>query len=59
MNYQVRWKNSRPYCWQASTDGGATWHDLKADDDADSSEAIQEAADAEGIPTNEWQLIED
>ena len=57
--YQIRWKNARPYCWQASTDGGKTWWDLKADNDEDSSEAINEAADKYGVPTNKWDLLDD
>ena len=57
--FQVRWKNARPFCWQASTDGGETWEDLKADNEDDSSEAIDEAAEIYGMATNKWDLIED
>ena len=57
--FKIRWKNSRPYCWEATTDGGKTWHDLKADNDEDSSEAIDEAAQRFGMATNKWDLEED
>ncbi len=56
--FQVRWKNASPYCWKASIDGGETWANLKADNDEDSSEAIEEAAERFGIATNKWDLIE-
>lgn len=57
--WKVRWKNSSPYCWQASTDGGVTWTDLRADNDEDSSEAIDEAAETFGMATNMWDLVEE
>lgn len=57
--FQVRWKNASPYCWQASIDGGKTWTNLKSDNDEDSSEAINEAAEMFGVSTNKWQLIDD
>lgn len=52
----VRWKNSSPYCWQSSIDGGSSWYDLQADNEEDSSEAIDEAAERFGTPTNQWEL---
>lgn len=57
--FQVRWKNARPYCWQASIDGGKTWSDLTADDNEDSSEPIEEAAERFGVATNKWDLMEE
>lgn len=56
--YRIRWKNACPYCWQVSTDGGVTWEDLTADNEEDSSEAVDEAAELFGIPTNRWDLEE-
>ena len=57
--YQIRWKNSRPYCWEATADGGRTWVNLESDNEDDSSEAIDEAAERFGVATNEWDLVED
>lgn len=59
MMYQVAWYNRRPYCYAASIDGGKTWVKLTADNDEDSSEAIEEAAEKFGVPTNKWELIEE
>ena len=55
----VRWLSKRPFCWQASIDGGKTWHNLKSDNDEDSSEAIYEAANRFGMATNKWDIAED
>jgi hypothetical protein len=59
MQYQVAWYNRRPYCWVASVDGGKTWEKLKADNDEDSSEAIEEASKRFGPDTNKWELLDD
>lgn len=55
---QVRWSIKR-LCWQASTDSGCNWDDLEADNIADSSEAIDEAAEVYGFATNEWDLVDE
>ncbi len=59
MQYQIAWYNRRPYCWAASIDGGKTWGKLKADNDDDSSEPIEEASKAFGVPTGKWELIDE
>lgn len=59
MTHQVAWLNSRPYCWVASIDGGKTWNKLKADNDEDSSEAIDEASTTYCVPTDKWELLDD
>jgi hypothetical protein len=59
MKYQIAWLNSRPYCWVASVDEGKTWHKLKADNDEDSSEAIDEAAERWGVSSGKWQLMDE
>lgn len=57
--FQIAWLNVRPYCWAASTDGGKTYSKLTADNEDDSSEAIDEAAERFGVATNEWDLLDD
>lgn len=57
--YQIAWLNTRPYCWCASTDGGKTWHKLNADNEEDSSEAIEEAAERYDVATNKWDLLDE
>ena len=57
--FLVAWLNVKPYCWCASTDGGQTWEKLSADNDEDSSEAIDEAAEKYGMATNKWDLLDD
>lgn len=54
----VAWLNARPYCWVASIDGGKTYTKLKADNNEDSSEAIDEAADTFGVSPNRWDLAD-
>lgn len=56
--YAIAWLNARPYCWAASLDG-ITFVKLKADNDEDSSEAVDEASEKFGIPTNKWQVLDD
>lgn len=53
----IRWKNASPYCWEMTTDG-KEWKNLKVDNEEDSSEAIDEASERTGIPTNQWDLQE-
>jgi hypothetical protein len=57
--FKVAWLNARPYYWIATIDGGKTWQKLNADNDEDSSEAIDEAAERFGIATNKWDLVEE
>lgn len=57
--FVVAWLNSRPYCWAASVDGGKTYEKLQADDEDDSSEAIDEAANTFGMATDKWTLLDD
>lgn len=59
MQFQIRWKNASPYCWEASTNSGQTWVNLKSDNDEDSSEAIDEASREFGIRTGEWELMDE
>ncbi len=59
MKFLVAWLNIKPYCWVASTDGGKTWNKLRSDNEDDSSEAIDEAADRFGMATNKWDLLDE
>lgn len=56
--FVVAWLNARPYCWAASVDGGKTYEKLRADNEEDSSEAIDEAAETFGMATNKWVLLD-
>ncbi len=57
--FQIAWLNARPYCWCASIDGGKTWTKLKADNDEDSSEPVEEAAIKFGMAPNKWNLLDE
>lgn len=57
--FKIAWLNARPYCWAASTDGGQTWHKLEADNDEDSSEAVDEAAERFGMATSKWETLDE
>jgi hypothetical protein len=59
VTHQVAWLNARPYCWAASADSGKTWTILKADNDEDSSQAIDEAACKFGVATGAWELLDE
>ena len=57
--YKVAWLNAWPYCWAASIDAGKTWVKLVADNDEDSSEAIDEASERFSVADNKWDLMEE
>ena len=60
--FKIRFKRAPPLwpptCWQATTDDGLSWHDLKADNEEDSSEAVDEAAKRFGVATNKWDILD-
>jgi hypothetical protein len=51
--YRVAW-NLRHNHWEASRDGGQTWHCLRACNIMDQAEAIEEAARRTGVPEQQW-----
>jgi hypothetical protein len=57
--YQIAWLNARPYCWAASVNGGKTYELLHANNDEDSSEAVDEAAARFAVATDKWDLLDD
>ena len=56
--YLVGWVDAGDH-WAYSTDGGATWDNLDADDPGAPHDAIDEASDVTGVPSNEWGIDPD